>query len=84
METQQTPLIQAIVSQLQFLSQESLQEVLDFTEFLRWKTKATLQPNRGSAEALLSCAGTWLFENGEREKLEKEIREMRGIVKEGR
>ena len=74
-------LIQAVVVQLQDLPQESIQEVLNFAEFLK-KTQSSTQPKRGSAEALLTCAGTWVFDEGEREALEKEIQAMREFIDE--
>jgi hypothetical protein len=37
-------------------------------------------PKRGSAEGLLTCAGTWVFDDGEREMLEKEIQAIREVV----
>ncbi len=82
MNSAHTPLIQAIIAQLQDLPQENIQEVLDFAEFLKWKTQSHLKSKRGSAEALLACAGTWVFDEGEREMLEQEIQEMREVIDE--
>ena len=77
-----TALIQAIITQLQDLPQERIQEVSDFVEFLKRKTQSASQPKRGSAEALLTCAGTWVFNEGERETLENEIQTMREFIDE--
>ena len=82
MNSAHTPLIQAIIDQLQDLSQESIREVLDYVGFIKRKTQAPPQPKRGSAEALLTCAGTWVFDKGEREVLEKEIQAMREFIDE--
>jgi hypothetical protein len=71
------PLIQSIISQLDDLPQESLQEILNHVESLKPN-----HPKRGSAEALLTCAGTWVFDEGEREMLEKEIQAMRDVIDE--
>ena len=73
--------IQEIIVQLQDLPQESIREILDFAKFLK-KTQSTHQPKRGSAEALLTCAGTWVFDEGERERLEREIQAMRELTDE--
>ena len=81
-DSTRTPLIQAISSQLQDLPQESIRDVLAFVEFLKWKAQSTSQPKRGSAEALLACAGTWVFDKGEREMIQEEIRSMREFVDE--
>lgn len=68
-------LLKELISKLEGLSENRLQEVVDFVDFLR--SRPIQQSNRGSPDALLQHAGTWSFEPGELDRLLAEIQEMR-------
>jgi hypothetical protein len=75
-----SPTLSRLVAELQDLPGDKLEEVLDFVGYLKAKlaeSPAEKKPRRGSAEALLECAGIWEFEPGELDKLLEDIERMR-------
>lgn len=60
-------IVEEVLSKLIHLPEDKLREVLDFVDFLNFKEASR---NRGSAEAILSCFGTWKFEAGEWDEIE--------------
>ncbi len=73
-EPRKKEIIRELVTDLEGLPEDRLEEVRDFVEFLRHRTSG---PRRGSPAALLRCFGTWEGPSGELNRLVEEIYEAR-------
>jgi len=79
MQQTMTHLLEKLLTVARLLPNDKLAEVLDFASYLQQRWPDPSRPERGTAKALLSHAGTFRLEPGELDRLIADIAQMREL-----